>query len=62
MPQLRGTQHPKHKLTEAAVREIRTAYRPGRVGYRELAEHYGVSFQLIARVHKRTAWSWVEDD
>jgi len=61
MPQLKGTQHPKHKLTPEAVREIRTLYRPGCITYREIAEQYGVSLQLIARVIDRTAWGWVTD-
>lgn len=61
MPSLRGTDHPKHKLNEQAVREIRTAYRPGWVSYRDIAERYGVSLQLIAQVTKRKAWGWVED-
>lgn len=61
MPVPRGTLHPSHKLTEEAVREIRTAYAPGKVTYRDLADVYGVSLQLIARVHNRTAWAWVVD-
>lgn len=61
MPRLRGTEHPSHKLTEQDVREIRASYDPGWVGYRELAEQYGVSFQLIARVVNRTTWEWVTD-
>jgi hypothetical protein len=49
-------------LTPEAVREIRTVYRPGWVTYRDLAERYGCSLQLIAQVHKRQAWGWVTDD
>lgn len=62
MPPLRGTQHPKHKLTPEAVREIRTAYEPGWITYQDLADQYGVSLQLIARVINRTAWGWVTED
>lgn len=61
MPQLKGTQHPSHKLTEDAVREIRAAYEPGWITYRDLADQYGVSLQLIAKVVNGTAWGWVTD-
>jgi hypothetical protein len=62
MPSLRGIEHPAHKLTPEAVREIRRAYRPGWISYRDIAEHHDVSLQLIAQVIKRKAWGWVEDD
>jgi hypothetical protein len=62
MPSLRGVAHPAHKLTPEAVREIRRDYRPGWISYRDLAERYGVSLQLIAQVIKGQAWGWVEDD
>jgi hypothetical protein len=62
MPSLRGTEHPAHKLTPEAVREIRRDYIPGWVSYADLAERYDVSLQLIAQVVKGRAWGWVEDD
>jgi hypothetical protein len=62
MPSLRGTEHPAHKLTPEDVREIRRAYRPGWISYRDIAERYGVSLQLIAQIIKGHAWAWVEDD
>lgn len=62
MPHLRGSQHPKSKLTEQAVRNIRAVYRPGWVSYRDIAERYGVSLQLVAQIVQRQAWTWVEDD
>lgn len=62
MPSLRGAEHPAHKLTEQAVREIRRDYRPGWISYRDLAERYNVSLQLVAQIAKRQAWAWVEDD
>ena len=60
MPQPKGESHPKAKLTEAAVRDIRRRYRPGRYTYAELAEKYGVTLQLIAKVVHRQAWSHVD--
>jgi hypothetical protein len=62
MPSLRGIEHPAHKLTPEAVREIRRAYRPGWITLRDIAERYGVSLQLISLVIKRKAWGWVEDN
>jgi hypothetical protein len=62
VPHLRGIQHPKSKLTEEAVRDIRASYRPGWVSYRDLAERYNVSLQLVAKIVSYQAWSWVEDD
>lgn len=59
MPKLRGQEHPAAKLTDQAVREIRGAYVPGKVGQRWLAEMYGVSQQTIARVLAGTAWTHV---
>lgn len=61
MPKLRGEDHPASKLTDQAVREIREAYRPGRVGQRWLAEMYGVSQQRIARILAGTAWKHVTE-
>lgn len=62
MPPLRGIEHPGHKLTPEAVQEIRHTYRPGLVSYRDIAERYGVSLQLIAQIIAGHAWAWVEDD
>lgn len=59
MPKLRGEDHPASKLTEQAVREIREAYVPGKVGQRWLAEMYGVSQSMIARILAGTAWKHV---
>lgn len=60
MPQPRGEQHPKAKLSEEAVRDIRRRYWPGRCTYAELAEKYDVTLQLIAKVVHRQAWDHVE--
>ncbi len=62
MPHIRGTQHPHSKLNEEAVRNIRASYRPGWVSYRDLAERYQVSLQLVAKIVNGQAWGWVEDD
>jgi hypothetical protein len=61
MPSVRGTEHPSHKLTPEAVREIRRDYRPGWVTLRALAERHDVSLQLISQIIKRQAWVWVDD-
>jgi DNA invertase Pin-like site-specific DNA recombinase len=61
MPSLRGIEHPAHKLTPEAVREIRRAYRPGWISYRDIAERYGVSLQLVSQIINRQAWAWLED-
>lgn len=61
MPQRRGTNHPNHKLDEEAVRQIRRRYKPGWISYAYLADAYGVSMQLIAKVVHRKAWAWVSD-
>ncbi|MGX5718355.1 hypothetical protein [Arthrobacter sp. MAHUQ-56] len=59
MPKLRGEEHPASKLTEQAVREIRAAYAPGKVGQRWLADMYGVSQTMIARILAGKAWRHV---
>lgn len=56
MPELvkKGTAHPRHKLTEAQVLEIRALYKAG-VGTGKLESLYGMSGGAIyAIVHRRT--------
>ena len=44
-----GDDHPLRKLTDAEIAEIRTAYQPGRVTYKELGRRYGVNLATVAR-------------
>jgi predicted transcriptional regulator len=60
MPKPKGEHHPLAKLTDAAVREIREAYAPGRVSQKELAKEHGVSQQVLSRVLTGLAWAHVE--
>jgi hypothetical protein len=59
MPKLKGEEHPAAKLTAQAVREIRGAYIPGKVGQRWRAEMYGVSQQTIAQVLAGKSWAHI---
>lgn len=43
-------------LTPKDVREIRSAYVPGKVTYAEIAERYGVSAGTIGRIVNRQTW------
>lgn len=61
MPILKGTEHPCSKLTDQAVREIRDMYRPGTVSQKELAEEFGVSQQMIARILAGISWKHVAE-
>jgi hypothetical protein len=53
---LRGTKHPRSKLTEEQVREI--LKRSGE-NQRILSEEFGVSCVLINRIINRKCWKWV---
>lgn len=55
---LRGSQHPASKLNEEAVRTIRQLSDEGWLQCR-LAERYGVSAPLIAKVVRREIWTHV---
>lgn len=54
-----GVQVAISKLTEADVREIRSAYASGRVSQRALGERYGVTQRVIGRIVRGTAWRHV---
>ena len=45
-----GESHPKARLTDAQVEQIRTLYEEGFVGYRALAKWYGVPRTTIAGI------------
>jgi hypothetical protein len=53
----KGELHGMHKLTEDAVREIRSQ---SERTYRSLAEEFGVSVGTIQRVIKRQGWTHVQ--
>ena len=52
----KGDAHPGAKLTDEAVREIRSSDELGKA----LAERYGVSPSLITLIRKRKAWTHIE--
>jgi hypothetical protein len=55
----RGEAHPRAKLTESTVREIRVRYASGGTTLRALAAEYGVSFGQIGYVVNRRTWKHV---
>jgi len=57
----RGERHGRAKLTDDAVREIRTRYAAGGVTQRELATAYGVDQQVIWAIVHRRRWAHVSD-
>lgn len=55
--------HGSTKLTEAQVREIRSALAGNpRPTLAKLAGEYGVSIMLISNISRRKVWAWVSDD
>lgn len=57
-PHVEGESHPQAKLTEASVREIRTAAASG-IRQNALARRYGVSESTVMNVVKRRNWKHV---
>lgn len=53
----RGSEHPLAKLSQKDVDTMRRRYAIGNVSYRELAEEYHVSKQLVYRIMKRKNWA-----
>lgn len=58
-PILRGEQSPRAKLTEAAVRKIRTLYATGAISQQTLADLHGVDQTIISDVVRRVTWKHV---
>jgi hypothetical protein len=56
---LKGELHGEAKLTDRAVVEIRSMYRPGVVSYARLASLFKVSKKLILLVVQRKAWKHI---
>lgn len=55
---VRGEAHGQSKLTEQAVREIRTAVSTGEVGW-SIAARYGISVSQVSIIAQRKAWAHV---
>lgn len=51
-----GEDHPKAKLTEDDVREIRRLYVRGVVGYRSLGQRFGVTAMVVKAIVTRRTW------
>lgn len=58
---LRGAKHPLARLSDEAVRIIRTEYAAGGVTQQALAERYGVSLMLINGIVRGKRWKHVTD-
>jgi len=54
----RGEQHPRVKLTEKQVREIRSL--AGQLPRERIAERYGVTAGTISNIINKYTWSWLE--
>jgi len=55
----RGASHPKAKLTEDLVRQIRAEYAAGGCTERDLADRYGVDAGTMHRLLTRQTWKYV---
>lgn len=55
----RGEQIPSAKLTEARVRELRSAQTSG-VSYSKLCEQFGISLGAVHKIVRRITWAHVE--
>lgn len=56
VPSMPGESHHSHKLTDSAVRHIRSSSESGR----SLAATYGVSESLVSLVRRRKAWTHID--
>lgn len=59
MTVMRGERHPRHKLTDETVREIRLAYERGGCTHVSLAARYRVHPSLIGAVLRGNRWRHV---
>lgn len=55
-----GSEHPKAKLTEDLVRQIRCEYAAGGVTERDLSARHGVNVSTLHRLLVRKTWTHVE--
>jgi hypothetical protein len=58
---IRGTKHCLSKLTEDAVREIRSLYKTEKYSQTDLAKKFGVSQVSISKVLLRRHWWWLDE-
>jgi len=56
-----GEMHPRHKLSEEQVLEIRELYRDGIMSQSEIAKKYGVSQCRVSLIVNRKSWYCLED-
>jgi len=54
-----GSGHKNSKLSENDVREIRRLRDEG-VTCREVGKRFGISKDVVSRIHRRTLWAWVD--
>lgn len=59
-PKIKGERNSMAKLTDDAVREIRSLYGDGGVSHRELGEKFGVCGSVIGQVVNRSRWKHVD--
>lgn len=55
LPGLKGQDHPRARLTDEDIADMRAAYQAGQLTQRELAEDYGVREQYVWRLVNRHA-------
>lgn len=55
----RGELHPRHKLTNEQVVEIRKAYKPREVTLKQLAKKYDTNHTTISRIAKGEIWTHI---
>lgn len=54
-----GSRHWNAKMDEAAVRDLRTDYATGRIGYRRLAKKYDITMGAVRSIVLRESWKHV---
>jgi len=58
--QRRGESHPRSKLTEDDVREIRRLAASKAMFQREIAKQFGVSIVTVEKILAGTTWAWLK--
>lgn len=58
-PDHHGESHPRAKLTESDVRQIRLLYSTTKTTLKALAAKFGISFQQVSSVIRRRTWNCV---
>ncbi len=54
----RGEKHPRVKLTEEQVKEIRSL--AGQLAHKQIAERYRITSGTVSNIINRHTWSWLE--